>query len=68
MLIQEIFKYENGLYHSKKLSGDHKPSDPDENKRIINNNGRVKNVYDEDLKKNLGTDRVWLKIKKNQDW
>ena len=46
------------LYHSKKLSLTHKPSDPDENKRIINNNGRVKKCYDEDLKKNLGPYRV----------
>ena len=56
-----IFKCENGLYYSKNLSRDHKPSDPEENKRIINNNGRVKKCYDEDLKKYLGPDRVWLK-------
>ena len=58
-----IFKYENGLYYYKNLSRDHKPGDPEENKRIINNNGRVKKCYDEDLKKYLGPDRVWLKNK-----
>ena len=58
-----IFKYENGLYYCKNLSRDHKPSEPDENKRIINNNGRIKKCYDEDLKKYLGPDRVWLKNK-----
>ena len=58
-----MFKYENGLYYFKYLSRDHKPGDPEENKRIINNNGRVKKCYDEDLKKYLGPDRVWLKNK-----
>ena len=58
-----IFKYENGLYYCKNLTRDHKPSEPDEYKRIINNNGRIKKCYDEDLKKNLGPDRVWLKNK-----
>ena len=58
-----LFKYDNGLYYCKNLSRDHKPSEPDENKRIINNNGRVKKCYDEELKKYLGPDRVWVKNK-----
>jgi len=58
-----LFKYESGIYYSKNLSRDHKPGEPDENKRIINNNGRVKKCYDEELKKFIGPDRVWLKNK-----
>ena len=58
-----IFKYENGLYYCKNLSRDHKPNEPDENKRIINNNGRIKKCFDEDIKKFVGPDRVWLKNK-----
>ena len=58
-----LFKYESGIYYSKNLSRDHKPGEPDENRRIINNNGRVKKCYDEELKKFLGPDRVWLKSK-----
>ena len=58
-----VFKYDSGLYYCKNLSRDHKPSEPDENKRIINNNGRIKKCYDEQLKKYLGPDRVWLKNK-----
>ena len=58
-----IFKYENGLYYCKNLSRDHKPNEPDENKRILFNNGRIKKCFDEDLKKFVGPDRVWLKNK-----
>ena len=58
-----IFKYENGLYYCKNLSRDHKPNEPDENKRILFNNGRVKKCFDEDIKKFVGPDRVWLKNK-----
>ena len=58
-----LFKYENNLYFCKNLSRDHKPSEPEENRRIINNNGRIKKIYDEDLKKYVGPDRVWLKNK-----
>ena len=58
-----IFKYDNGLYYSKNMTRDHKPGEPDENKRIINNNGKIQKCYDEDLKKYIGPDRVWLKNK-----
>jgi len=58
-----IFKNENGLYYCKNLSRDHKPSEPDENRRIMLNNGRIKKCYDETTKKYIGPDRVWLKNK-----
>ena len=58
-----LFKFENGLYSYKNLTRDHKPSEKDESLRIINNNGRIKRCYDEDLKKYLGPERVWLKNK-----
>jgi serine/threonine protein phosphatase PrpC len=58
-----VFKYENGLYYCKNLSRDHKPNEPDENKRILFNNGRIKKCFDEDIKKFVGPDRVWLKNK-----
>ena len=58
-----LIKNENGLYTYKYLTRDHKPSEKDESLRIINNNGRIKRCYDEDLKKYLGPERVWLKNK-----
>ena len=58
-----LFKFDNGLYYSKYMTRDHKPSEPDENKRIVNNNGKIQKCYDEDLKKYIGPDRVWLKNK-----
>ena len=41
-----LFKYENNLYFCKNLSRDHKPDEPEENRRIINSNGRIKKIYD----------------------
>ena len=58
-----LFKYDNGLYYCKNLSRDHKPCEADESKRIINNGGRVKKCYDEEHKRYIGPDRVWLKNK-----
>ena len=58
-----IFKYENGIYSYKNLTRDHKPSEKDESTRIINSNGRIKRCYDEQLKKYIGPERVWLKNK-----
>ena len=58
-----LFKYENGFYTYKNMTRDHKPSEKDESLRIINNNGRIKRCYDEELKKYLGPERVWLKNK-----
>ena len=58
-----IFREENGLYTYQNLTRDHKPNEKDENLRIINNNGRIKRCYDEELKKYIGPERVWLKNK-----
>ena len=58
-----LFRYENGLYYCRNLSRDHKPCEPDESKRIINNGGRVKKCYDEEHKRFIGPDRVWVKNK-----
>ena len=58
-----LFRYENGLYYCRNLSRDHKPNEPDESRRITNNGGRVKKCYDEEHKKFIGPDRVWMKNK-----
>ncbi len=58
-----LFKYDSGIYYAKNLSRDHNPGEPDENKRILLNNGRIKRCYDENLKKFYGPERVWLKNK-----
>ena len=58
-----LFKYENGLYSCQNLTRDHKPTEPDESRRIEFSNGRIKKCYDEDLKKYIGPERVWLKTK-----
>ena len=58
-----LFRYENGLYYYRNLSRDHKPSEPDESKRILNHGGRVKKCYDEEHKRFIGPDRVWMKNK-----
>ena len=58
-----LFRYENGLYYCRNLSRDHKPCEPDESKRILFNGGRVKKCYDEEHKRFIGPDRVWMKNK-----
>jgi serine/threonine protein phosphatase PrpC len=55
-----LAKYEKGAYNAIDLSRDHKPSDPDEMKRILLKGGRIRPFYDEELKKYLGPERVWL--------
>ena len=58
-----LFKYDNGLYYCKNLSRDHKPSEVDESRRINLCGGRIKRCYDEDHKRFVGPDRVWMKNK-----
>ena len=58
-----LFRYENGIYYCRNLSRDHKPSEPDESRRIVNSGGRVKKCYDEEHKRFIGPDRVWMKNK-----
>ena len=56
-----LAKYENGIYSAVNLSRDHKPNDPNEMKRVLSSGGRIKPFFDEELKKYLGPERVWLK-------
>lgn len=56
-----LAKYENGIYTAINLSQDHKPNNPNEMKRILMSGGRIKPFYDEEQKKYLGPERVWLK-------
>ena len=58
-----LFKYDNGIYYCKNLSRDHKPAEADEARRIDLNGGRVKRCYDEDHKRFVGPERVWMKNK-----
>ena len=58
-----LFKYDNGIYYCKNLSRDHKPAEADEARRIDLMGGRIKRCYDEDHKRFVGPDRVWMKNK-----
>ena len=58
-----LFKYDNGIYYCKNLSRDHKPAEADEARRIDLSGGRIKRCYDEDHKRFVGPDRVWMKNK-----
>jgi len=58
-----LFKYDNGIYYCKNLSRDHKPAEVDESRRINLMGGRIKRCYDEDHKRFVGPDRVWMKNK-----
>ena len=51
---------ENNKYISVDLTRDHKPSLPDEEKRILNKGGRIEPMKDED-NSFIGPPRVWLK-------
>jgi serine/threonine protein phosphatase PrpC len=58
-----LFKYDNGIYYCKNLSRDHKPAEADEARRIDLMGGRIKRCYDEDHKRFVGPERVWMKNK-----
>ena len=58
-----LFKYDNGIYYCKNLSRDHKPAEADEARRIDLMGGRIKRCYDEEHKRFVGPDRVWMKNK-----
>ena len=58
-----LFKYDDGIYYSKNLSREHKPSELEESNRIISSGGIIKKCFDENTKKFFGPERVWLKNK-----
>ena len=52
--------------HNKKwvpieLSRDHKPTEPDEAKRILNRGGRIRPFIDEQTGEEFGPQRIWMK-------
>lgn len=53
--------YENGLYKAINLSRDHKPTEKDEEERIISNDGVVRPYIEPETNKEIGPKRVWLK-------
>ena len=56
-----LARFENGQYNAINLTRDHKPSESDEMKRILNNNGRIKQLTDSKTGINIGPERIWLK-------
>ena len=56
-----LARYENGNYNTIKISRDHKPTEFDEMKRILENNGRIEKYYDTDFDAFVGPKRIWLK-------
>ena len=55
-----LARYENGTYNVINLSRDHKLTEPDEMKRIINNGGVIKQYYHDKNKEYIGPKRVFL--------
>ena len=55
-----LARYENGAYNVINLSRDHKLTEPDEMKRILKNNGIIKQYYDKKTNQYIGPERVYL--------
>ena len=43
-----LARYENGLYNFVKLNREHKPTENDEKKRILENNGKIGHLYEKE--------------------
>ena len=56
-----LARYENGQYNAINLTRDHKPTEPDEMKRILNNGGRIKQFTEPRTGNSIGPERIWLK-------
>ncbi len=52
-------KFDGKVWKSYNLSRDHKPSEPDELERILENGGKV-DSYKDEKGENIGPERVWL--------
>ena len=55
-----LARYENGQYNAINLTRDHKPTELDEMKRILNSNGRIKQYTDPRSGQPTGPERIWL--------
>ena len=55
-----LARYENGTYNAINLSRDHKLTEPDEMKRVLNSGGIIKQYCDIKTKEYTGPERVFL--------
>ena len=55
------YNSQTNKWTSVNLSRDHKPTEKDEERRIIENGGRIQPFIDEDTGEFIGPQRVWLK-------
>ena len=56
-----LAKYENGYYNCIKLCSEHKPSEPNEIKRIIKEGGIIRQKFDFEKNDFFGPDKIWIK-------